>query len=365
MAKLRVSYRTSEFISLGKFMRKVLFILCLLMLPAPANAGLTFTLNAAAGMDQQAIDGFQRAADIWSGVLSDDVNIVLDIDFRTLSAGVLGSAGSARQVNTISDYFNALNGDATSADDATAMANLPTLDANGNLDFRTQVDTENGSTVVSLDNNDSNNNRFLALNTATAKAVGLRAANNTDADADITFSDAFTWDFDQSDGVDAGHQDFVGVAVHEIGHALGFVSGVDTVNSAINGMNDLESFAVFSGLDMFRYSAADGIVDLSVGTASYTSIDGGTTQLGLMSTGVTAANGGDGRQASHWKDNLGIGIMDPTANPAGQINVLSGTDLRAFDIMGWNLSAVPEPSSLGMLLIAGVGGIGYRRRRKD
>jgi len=31
---------------------------------------------------------------------------------------------------------------------------------------------------------------------------------------------------------------------------------------------------------------------------------------------ATGINFGDGRQASHWKDNLAIGLMDPTAATA-------------------------------------------------
>ena len=43
-----------------------------------------------------------------------------------------------------------------------------------------------------------------------------------------TFSSAFSFDFNPDDGVTAGQMDFIGVAIHEIGHALGFISGVDT-----------------------------------------------------------------------------------------------------------------------------------------
>ena len=138
--------------------------------------------------------------------------------------------------------------------------------------------------------------------------------------------------------------------------ALGFVSGVDTVDAYIGNATNLDNFAIYSTLDMFRYSAA-GTLNLAAGSAGYFSLDGGTTNLGLFSTGSFH---GDGRQASHWKDNLGLGIMDPTANPAGQINTPSALDLVAFDVIGWTL--IPEPSafllgSFGMLLALG------RRRR--
>src|SRR5262249_60028 len=50
-----------------------------------------------------------------------------------------------------------------------------------------------------------------------------------------------------------------------------------------------------------------------------------------------------GRQASHWKDNLGIGIMDPTSVPAGQANVITAQDIRAFDVIGWNVASATKP----------------------
>lgn len=329
----------------------------LLLLPGTVPA-LDINLNPSAGMSQESIDGFQRAADYWESVLVDNVTINIDINFTALNPGVLGQASSNSIQPTIANYFVALGGDATSADDATSVANLPMLSAGFNgLSHMTQVNTEGNSTAITLDNDNSNNNRFLDLNRANAKAVGLLAANDAGTDASITFSTGFTWDFDNSDGVDAGHQDFVGVAVHEIGHALGFNSGVDLVDAAIDGIPgatapfdqpfDIDGFAVYTGLDMFRYTAA-GVHNLGAGAAAYFSIDGGTTNLALFSTG---RNNGDGQQASHWKDNMGLGIFDPTANPAGQTNPVSALDLQSLDVIGWDLAAVvPEPSSLTMLI---------------
>lgn len=321
----------------------------------PAGA-LNINLNAAPGMDANALAGFQMAADYWEANLSDSVQVYIDIGFESLSPGVLGQAGSQQVVVTASSYFTALAADSTTANDALAVGNLPTL-SSGFLSFQTQTNTEGGSLAVSLDNDNTANNYYLALNTANAKAVGLYSG--TAADASITFSSLFSWDFDSSDGVGAGLQDFVGVAIHEMGHALGFTSGVDTVDFAVGDTLDLEGYAVFNSLDMFRYGSA-GALNLAVGGTPYFSLDGGATNLGYFSTGY---DNGDGHQASHWKDNLGLGIMDPTANPAGQVNTPSELDITAIDVIGWNaISGVPETSSvlmvaLGSLLMA------HRRRR--
>ena len=305
---------------------------------APSNA-LVVSLNPAAGMDPNALAGFQAAANYWQSQLTDNVTVNVNVGFSALGPGILGSAGSTSAVFSVADVRAALIGDATSTNDMLAIGNLPTLSGLGGISFLTQVNSETGSTAVTLDNDNSNNNRFLDLNTANAKALGWIAPDPLAADASITFSSLFSWDFDQSNGVGAGLQDFVGVAIHEIGHALGFVSGVDIVDGYIGNPTNLDNYAIYSALDFFRFSAP-GTLNLAAGDVAYFSLDGGTTNLGNFSTGRIY---GDEEQASHWKDNLGLGIMDPTAQPAGQINTPSTLDLVAFDVIGWNL--VPEPSS--------------------
>ncbi|MDA8707975.1 NF038122 family metalloprotease, partial [Hellea sp.] len=304
-----------------------------------SQSGLTFTLTDTGGVGpgSQAEAGFLAAIALWQSFLSDDVDIRLDLGFSSLGGNILGSAGSARAVVSYADYRDALMADGLSADDATAIANLEVGDQ---LDFATQ--DQNG--VYGLDDNDSNNNTFLFINVTTALALGITTDangaaidNGVDAHASITFNSDFTFDFDPTDGIDAGAIDFVGVAFHEIGHALGFVSGVDILDA--NDDIDLNGFAIHSQLDVFRYSDNSqaqfgaGTRDLSYGGDTYFSIDGGVTNLGGFSTGV--ANG-DGRQASHWRDNLSLGIMDPTSAPAGQANTITELDIRAFDVIGWD-----------------------------
>lgn len=229
-----------------------------------------------------------------------------------------------------------------------------------------------GSAVPYVDNDGGANNTSVRLNRANAKAIGLVAANDVAEDAAITFSSDFTFDFDPSDGIDAGAIDFVGVAIHEIMHAMGFESGVDILDGNSPGTAGpfaADLFAYVSPLDFTRHSAdsllAGADLDWTADTRTKLySIDGGTTTLiaDAWSTGVTH---GDGRQASHWRDGLGIGIMDPTAMPAGSLNVVSGNDLQALDVIGWNaaVSPVPEPSTLGMAGLAVAGLVWSRRRR--
>ncbi len=79
----------------------------------------------------------------------------------------------------------------------------------------------------------------------------------------------------------------------------------------------------------------------------------------------TGAYVGDGRQASHWKDNLGLGIMDPTSS-YGELLAISTNDIRAFDVIGWNradASGVPDTASTLALLGLGLALVGSLRRR--
>lgn len=326
--------------------------------------GLTINLNdiGGVGTGSMAEAGFQAAASIWENLFSDNVTVNLDVGFTTLGAGILGSTGSTQADYGWGATRTALINDQTSSDDTTATSNLPGVTPLELVINRTS-DNPNGygSATPYIDADNDTNNNYVRMTQANARALGLHAAVDGLTDASITFSTLFTWDFDTSNGV-TGY-DFVGVAAHEIGHALGFVSGVDLLDYNSSGFYYNDFNFLPSTLDLYRYSdlsfTAGGYNDMSADTRDkYFSIDGGTTDLASFSTGV---NHGDGRQASHWKDTLGLGIMDPTA-ASGEHLMVSSLDTQAFDVIGWDLAAVPEPATLTLVGL-GLAALAYRKRR--
>jgi hypothetical protein len=346
------------------------------------GTGVKFILNNLGGVEEgtDAFKGFTAAAKIFSNFFKDDITIRLDVRFAQLAPNVLGSTGSTTNTGSYALVRSLLAADSKTKYDAIAVSNLSN---NAALSFVTNEPPAAGaidSRTRFLDNNNTFDNLNVQLNTAQVKALGLVPVYNPNTNADgrdgsVSFSNQFVWDFDRNDGITAGAIDFVGVAAHEIGHALGFRSGVDTadVNAlpgiAPPGARGLNNIAWGTVHDLFRYGEFEGetMLDWSVNSPSCHSIDAGATCTGLLSTGRL---NGDGRQASHWKDdaitNDLIGLMDPTAtgfNGTRPFQAVTQADLIAFDAMGYDLNSVPEPATWAMM-IGGFGFVGAAARRR-
>ena len=316
-----------------------------------------------------AYNGFVQAANLWSSLLTDNVTVNLQIGFQAMAP--LGATSTVDVSYSYASVRNALSLDALSVSDAQAVASLPTVSGGTAVNLMLNYTNNNpngvGSATAYLDSDGDANNTTILMTKANAKALGLLSGTNAATDGSITFSSSYSFDFDASDGITAGAYDFVGIAVHEIGHALGFFSGVDELDTQSTGVfHDDDYFQYVYPLDLYRRSAlslANGGVDTLDWTAgnsgAYFSLDGGVTNLALFATGRIH---GDGRQASHWKDNLGIGTMDPTA-ATGELLSITARDIQGFDVIGWNVasSSAPEPSTLALALL-GISVLFVRRR---
>ena len=392
-----------------------------------------------------ALLGFQKAANYWNKTITTDATVTLDIHFDALGPNVLASALSNSIDTRVSTVYQQLGATGNSQLDAIAVAHLRPLSAAGGVAYRIPgTDPATGKLTVTqagsaLDDNDSFNNRFLNANTSINKALGIdfdyqdaifplynqlfNLGLREDSDADITFSSDFDFDFDPTDGITNGFYDFIGVAIHEMGHSLGFVSGTDDYEFAVEelvGVDDAltaaqqDQFSWLSSLDLFRYGSlavlenGEHQLQLDPNRDAFFSIDGKlpfnfNENLAQASSSFfsTGANLGDGNQASHWQDSNAIlispdcfldarqiGIMDPTSSSC-QLGVVTSNDIAAMDAMGWNVNVdifnnrgyafntaqvfalqglaivqVPEPATWAMLL-SGFGFVGAAMRRRS
>jgi hypothetical protein len=371
----------------------LIITVCTLSVPAQAANIILYDTNGSFAAAEQngrnALFAFQKAANFYNRVLTDNIDIHISIGFSNLSQNRLAEADSSRSTVSVSEVYRNLKSDVTSLYDLAGNANLTNLNANGSIDFLTNFTFQNYPNLVTtkyhtLDNDNSINNRFLNVSNANAKSLGLTASSNYNCsqfaviDSCITFNSGKNFDFDPLDGISSGATDFSAVALHELGHALGFLSGVDEYDEQARQSIDLglNNKAVFSILDLFRFQKSqyfgpvklsDPRIQLAAGVESY--FVGGqrpedTSRSDVLTAyfakGVTLGLEDPfpslpqfivpGYQASHFQytstrftNFFGqcdgqIGIMEPVQSQ-GCLGLITSNDLRAFDVIGYNLDS--------------------------
>lgn len=329
----------------------------------PAFGQLNFAITNQGSATEQMMNGFAEAAVLWSTRFSDPITINIRIRSAALPAGQIAGTSNFFDPYAYQSVRFAMMADRTSLDD---MIGTKHMQFGNGIKLLINRTANNPFGIVSATpyfdtglggpgDAGPDNNVTIRITSANAKALGLIPGNLTGLDGTITISNSVLFDFDRSNGIDPNRIDFVGVAAHEIGHLLGFISGVDNLDRNGTSPGLLDSQLKFvTPLDLFRFSSRSigigggmGVIDWTAdNTAKYFSVDGGMTAIAPMANGAIF---GDGHEPHHWKNGFGIGLMNPTAS-SGQMLEFSNTDLRAFDVIGYN--RLPDPASIIAITLA-------------
>jgi hypothetical protein len=300
----------------------------------------TISYTFAEGTPIEVMSVFWEAGNAWTvdrpdkdilNAVTDDVTINIFVDYGQLPEGALaGSRPGMARVN-YSDFLSKYSLDRSSPDDFSASNYLKQETTFDYLRETYNPDTNSWSGETKVDQGDT-----IWLSRANAKALDLLAPDETDFDARIRVSDLVPWHFDTNEGTPGDKYDLLTSAAHEVGHALGVISGVDALNLlASEGKLTEQDLDYVAPMDLLRYSdesRALGVPDGTTG-ATYFSLDGGANNLGDFSSGVS--NDGDGFQVSHWQNGDSRGIMNPLLNKGERLEI-SDLDLRLLDAIGWD-----------------------------
>lgn len=285
---------------------------------------------------------------VYTANFSDPITVSLEFD--NMASG-LGQSSYVEYTGTsYSSFRTALAGDATSANDATAIANLP----------NTSTDPVLGNTNIDLK---SANGRAIGLSTPAATTNvndpgACFVAGTYDGCIGINFGLTTT-----GNGTPfPGSYDAQAVLEHEIDEVLGL--GSSLLNVSCGGVacdsTTISAFAnQISPEDLFRYTLAGSRTFVSGQTCSaitndaYLSIDGGATQINQFNQ---SCNGGD---FGDWIQHGTAQVQDWAATPGATPSL--STELIALDVVGYD-SALPEPATFGLVGGVLLGAAMLRRR---
>ncbi|HKQ47805.1 MAG TPA: NF038122 family metalloprotease [Phycisphaerae bacterium] len=293
--------------------------------PRPRGVGANFIFNLSGNVPPSAATALTAVEAYLENQWVDPVTISINVDFASMGGGVLGATGSDYVSVGYSTARTALiNGqdpDDTLQDFLPVGVTIPVR-----YDGNTGVVTNEGTVFVTEGN----------YNAAIGNVGGVHAS--------MTYNSDFNFDFDPSNGITGGFYCFQSVAVHEVGHAMGFTSGADFRTS------DIEM------LDLYRFQNTDGGGDFNPDDTSEFGVTARLVDFNVPDNDVNSdlivieypMSDGNPNQASHFREQaLNIGIMDPTfaSGVTFSPNFYKSADRAMFDAIGWDNTASPPDVS--------------------
>jgi len=313
----------------------------------PQRSGLKLILRGTAQLRgfPEATEAFKRAAARWEALVLSQLTVVIDVDFgpnlfdRPFQQNVVGSTDT--QVLAGNYLYPAVRSglisEASAPDKTSLYESLPL----------TAVPTEGGRSA-GLAATTAGLRALAVINQAADPAAELSSFGPPPA---IALNSGFSFDFDPGDGIAPDKLDFEAIALHEIGHILGFISfvGQREADAALEVEPSIcDLFRVRPGTPASGFSAAPRIIS-SGGEQEFFAGDATMS----LSTGRPDGTGGDGRPASHWKDDgltgKYLGVMDPTL-AYGEHHFITDNDMTVLEAIGYRALGVSQPSTLVPLI---------------
>lgn len=282
------------------------------------DSTITSNPNAAAIMST-----INSAIAVYQSSFSDPITV--SINFASMNSG-LGQSSTYYSTVSYTSYRNALVADATTANDATALAHLPVQA-----------------------NNPVNGSANIAVTTANLRALGFSSSPPSGQPDSFIGLNTSLMNLDRIT-INPSKYDLFAVVSHEIDESLG-------MGTALNGLANGAATPTGSiwGEDLYRYDAlGNRSFNTTQATQSYFSIDGATLLARFNQTA-----GGD------FSDFYSTGahtpeIQDAFGTPGAIPNF--GVEPVILDVLGYNL--VPEPGSLSLIAMGGLASLLFRSKRK-
>jgi hypothetical protein len=292
--------------------------LAMAVCPSVHASGLTITptfdTTILSDPNSAAIIGtIDQAISIYESLLADPINV--NITFK--EGDGLGSSSTAIAQVPYSLYLSHLAADATTSNDAIALASLP---------------NQTTDPVLGQSN--------IWISSANARALGF--IFNPGTDGTITLNTSIM-NLTRPDA-DSSKYDLLAITMHEIDEVLGMGSGLNIPSGS----------RLARPQDLFRYNG-NGSRSFTTSSSenAYFSIDGGATSVVAFNQNGTGDYG-------DWASGSGtVRVQDAYGTPGAMPNL--GVELVNLDVIGYDLST-PEPAPM-LLTAAGLGLLVLSRRR--